>query len=192
MKLNDPYINYIIISAYQSKENGLQNRLEFSRLQDKLIYKDFTIMEMGGNDNQPSFLAYKDCDNNELRYDAIELMDSFKQEFVIVKYLQEIDAKKILFDGRESILGVVEYSGDTNHHNFYVEGLGFSFEPKKRYWTPKKVTDFKKGMIVEILNNNNQWVNKEIKDPEVEYERMYKVLIKYNKLRIESIDRIYK
>tara|TARA_R110000772_G_scaffold5341_4_gene19176 strand:+ start:1449 stop:2018 length:570 start_codon:yes stop_codon:yes gene_type:complete len=187
MRLNDPYINYIIVSAYQSKEDDLKNRLEFSRLQDKLIYKDFTILEMGSN-SQPSFLAYKDCDNNELRYDAIELMDNFKQEFVIVKYLNESDAKKILFNGTELLLGVVEYSGDSNHHNFYVEGQGFSFEPRKRYWTPKKVTDFKSGMIVEILNNDNQWIEKEVKDPEVEFERMYKVLSKYNKLRTESKD----
>tara|TARA_R110000772_G_scaffold2410_4_gene8539 strand:- start:29920 stop:30480 length:561 start_codon:yes stop_codon:yes gene_type:complete len=182
MRLNDPYINYIIISAYRSNEDNLKNRLDLSRLQDKLIFKDFTILEMGGT--QPSYLAYKDCDNDELRYDAIELMDSFKQEFVIVKYLNESDAKKILFDGRELLLGVVEYSGNTSHHNFYVEGQGFSFEPRTRYWIPKKSKDIKKGMILEILNNDNQWVEKEVKDPEVEYERMYKILSKYNKVRI--------
>lgn len=188
MRLNDPYINYIIISAYQSDEDDLKNRLEHSRLQDKLIFRDFTILEMGGNGSVPSLLAYKDCDNNELRYDAIELMDDFKQEFVIVKYLNEGDAKKIVHDGSELLLGVVEYSGDNSHHNFFVEGSVFSFEPRKRYWDPKKVSDFSEGMVVEILDNNNQWIEKVIKDPEVEYERMYKVLIKYDKIRIEYKD----
>lgn len=190
MRLDDPYINYIIISAYQSKEDDFKNRLEFSRLHDKLIYKDFTILEMGSN-SQPSFLAYKECDDNELRYDAIELMDDFKQKFVIVKYLNETDAKKILHDGREKLLGVVEYSGDENHHNFYVEGKGFSFEPKVRYWSPRDLKDFKEGMVVEFLNNNNQWVEKVVKDPEVEYERMYKLLSRYGKLRAPMNEDIY-
>lgn len=183
MRLDDPYINYIIISAHQSKDNGLDNRLEMSRLQDKLILKDFTIMEMGGS--HPSYLAYKECGNDELRYDAIELMDSFRQEFVIVKYRNESEAKKILFDGRENLLGVVEYSGQDNHHNFYVEGRGFSFEPRKRYWVPG-VNQLRKGMIVEVMNNQGQWVEREISDPEVEYERMYKLLSKYNKFRAEN------
>lgn len=184
MRLDDPFINYIIISAYQSKEDDIKNRLAFSRLQDKLIYKDFTILEMGGV--QPSYLAYKDCDNDELRYDAIELMDSMKQEFVIVKYKGETEAKKILFDGRENLLGIVGYNGNENNHNFFVEGVSFSFEPRKRYYKPNGLKDFKEGMIVEILNNDGQWIEKRVKDPEVEYERMYKLLSKYNKIRIEQ------
>jgi len=185
MKLDDPYINYIIISAYQSKEDDLKNRLESSRLQDKLLFRDFIILEMGGS--QPSYLAYKDdeYDNDELRYDAIELMDSFGQEYVIVKYKGEKEAKKILFDGREDLLGIVEYQGESNNHNFFVEGRAFSFEPRKRYITPRSVNDFRKGMIVELKNNNGEWMQKKVNDPEVEYERMYKLMIKYDKIRIE-------
>jgi hypothetical protein len=185
MKLDDPYINYIIISAYQSEQDDFKNRLELSRLQDKLIFRDFTILEMGGI--QPSYLAYKteEYDNDELRYDAIELMDSFKQEYVIVKYKGENEAKKILFDGSESLLGVVEYQGDNNNHNFFVEGRAFSFEPRKRYYTPRGLNDFREGMIIEMKNNYGEWVQKKVVDPEVEYERMYKLMMKYDKIRIE-------
>ena len=182
MKLNDPYINYIIISGFQSDKDDLVNRLADSRLFDKLIFKDFTVLSMGGN--QPSYLAYKDCTNDELRYDAIELMDTFKQNFVICKYIDETEAKKILFDGRESLLGIVKYEGNEDNHNFFVEGNTFSFEPRKRYWKPSQVDHFKEGMVIEMLDNNNQWVEKVVKDPEVEYERMYKLLIKYDKLKV--------
>jgi len=139
---------------------------------------------MGGD--QPSYLAYKECTNNELRYDAIELMDRYKQEYVICKYTGESQAKKILFDGQEQILGVVKYEGDLDNHNFFVEGQAFSFKQQKRYFTPTKPSDFKEGMIVEILNNNGDWIEKEVKDPEVEYERMYKILMKYDKIKIEQ------
>lgn len=182
MKLNDPNINYIIISGYQSDKDDLVNRLFDSRLFDKLIFKDFTVLLMGGS--QPSYLAYKDCSNDELRYDAIELMDTFKQSFVICKYIGEVEAKKILFDGRESLLGIVKYEGNADNHNFFIEGNTFSFEPRKRYWIPSEVKHFTEGMIVEIKDNNNQWVEKKVKDPEVEYERMFKLLIKYNKLKV--------
>ena len=116
MKLDDPYINYIIISGYQSNKDDLNNRLANSKLFDKLIFKDFTVINMGGS--QPSFLAYKDCSNDELRYDAIELMDAFKQKYVICKYTKETEAKKILFDGSESLLGLVKYEGNENNHFF--------------------------------------------------------------------------
>jgi hypothetical protein len=191
MKLDDPYINYIIISAYQSKEDDLKNRMGYSKLQDSLIFKDFTILPMGGN--RPSILAYKEnYDNDELRYDAIELMDEYKQEYVIVKYSGEEIAKKILYDGREDLLGVVEYKGDENNHNFFVEGKAFSFEPRKRYIKPGSLKDFEKGMIVEFKNNNGEWQEKEVRDPEVEYERMYKLLIKYDKIRIQYSDSHFK
>lgn len=184
MRLDDTNINYLIVSAYQGDKDDFTNRLENSKLFDSLIFRDFTVLEMGGN--QPSYLAYKDCDNDEIRYDAIELMDMFKQEFVICKYMGESEAKKIMFDGQEKILGIVKYKGNNDNHNFFVEGNAVSFEPRKRYWKPSKSSDFKEGMIVEIKNNNGEWTEKVVKDPEVEYERMYKLLIKYGKIKVEK------
>jgi hypothetical protein len=190
IKLNDPYINYIIITGYKSEGDDLENRMQNSYLMDELLYRDFNVLEMKGK--MPSFLAYKECDDNDLRYDAIELMDKFKQEFAIIKYTGDNEAKKILFDGREHLLGLVQYDGVEENHNFFVEGQAFSFEPRKRYWTPKSVKDIKKGMIVELKNNQGEWIEKKVKDPEVEYERIYKLMLKYNKLRIEHNDEFLK
>ena len=184
MKLDDPYINYIVISAYKGTSADVENRLSHSRLCDSLLYKDFTIIEMSGT--TPSVLAYKTMDNNDLRYDAIELMDKYSQEYVIVKYKGETEAKKIHFDGREMLLGIVKYDGDASNHNFFVEGTAFSFKNKKRYNIPKRMEDFKKGMIIEMKNNNGDWVESTVNDPEVEYHRMYKILMRYDKIRIES------
>ena len=46
MRLNDPYVNYIIISAYKGGDIDLDNRLAMSKLQDKLIYRDFNVLEI--------------------------------------------------------------------------------------------------------------------------------------------------
>ena len=186
MKLDDPYINYLIITAYKSKTDDIENRMQNSYLMDELIYRDFNVLEMHGD--MPSFLAYKECNDNDLRYDAIEVMDKFKQEFSIIKYTNESEAKKLLYDGREDILGIVKYEGVEENHNFFVNGQAFSFEPRKRYWTPKGLKDIKEGMILEIKNNQGEWIEKKVKDPEVEYERIYKLMLKYNKIRVVHND----
>ena len=187
MRLDDSYINFIIISAYRGEDDNLENRLRHSKLHDTLIHRDFNVMEMSGN--QPCYIAYKECDNNDLRYDAIELMDQYKQQYVIVKYKGEVESKKITYEGKELLLGLVEYSGEQeSNENFFVEGRAFSFEPRKRYWTPKKVGDIKEGMVVELKDNSGNWVEKVVKDPEVEYERMYKLMSRYNKLRIPYVN----
>ena len=41
-------------------------------------------------------------------------------------------------------------------------------------------------MIVEYFNEN-KWTKKQISNIETEYENMYKLLIKYKKLRIEQL-----
>ena len=48
-----------------------------------------------------------------------------------------------------------------------------------------KKEDFKVGMIVEYLNNKN-WIKREVKNIDVEYEDLYKLLIKYDKIRVAS------
>ena len=49
----------------------------------------------------------------------------------------------------------------------------------------KKKEDFKVGMIVEYFNNN-QWNEKLVENPNEEWNNMYKLMLKYNKLRIQS------
>ena len=41
-------------------------------------------------------------------------------------------------------------------------------------------------MIVEYFSNKN-WTKKEIKNLDIEFEDMYKLLIKYDKIRVASI-----
>ena len=63
----------------------------------------------------------------------------------------------------------------------------FSFVESKRYRIPKSKDDFKAGMIIEYFNNN-QWSQKVVENPNDEWERMYKLLLKYDKIRVQSIN----
>ena len=45
------------------------------------------------------------------------------------------------------------------------------------------MTDFKEGMIIEIKNNKNQWLPREVMNPEKEWDKMYSLLVKYGRVR---------
>ena len=58
---------------------------------------------------------------------------------------------------------------------------------EKRYWIPKKKDDFRVGMIVEYFSNNT-WNEKLVENPNDEWDRMYKLMLKYDKIRIQSVN----
>jgi hypothetical protein len=123
-------------------------------------------------------------DNNSLRKDSIFLMDEFEQKSIIVKYKDDIEYKLIENTGEEFLLHIELYPDLNENRNLYVfNGISFAFEKKKRYFFPSKKEDIKKGMIVEYLNED-RWILKTINNVDLEYEKMYKLLMKYKKMRV--------
>jgi len=190
MKLNDRSAYYMIISGTHPLQDEYTNRLYTSKLEDSLYLKEYKLIKLGNGHDNFSFIAYKDnlnlndnyISNNILRYDAIELMDMFYQDFVIVKYYNEKKAKRILKDGSERTVGLSNYNGDLGN-SYYNEGFSFSFVDEQEFFIPKRMEDFKSGMIVEIKNNLNQWIPKEVVDPKKEWDKMYNLLVRYNRIR---------
>ena len=41
-------------------------------------------------------------------------------------------------------------------------------------------------MVVEYLNNKNKWCEMIVNNPDDEWDKLYKLLIKYNKVRISN------
>ena len=79
MNLLDKNVNYIIISAYSAKKSDYDNTIALRRLENKLYLKEYSIYKLNSGNNECYYYAYKNCTNKELRYDAIELLDEFKQ-----------------------------------------------------------------------------------------------------------------
>jgi hypothetical protein len=117
-------------------------------------------------------------------HDAIYLMDEFDQDTVIVKYKGDEIATKIESTGTEKPMSVAIYDSDLKNKTYLYNGVSFSFVEKKRYFFPKKKEDLKNGMIVEFFNNN-KWIQRQVISIESEYEKMFKLLIKYEKIRVE-------
>jgi hypothetical protein len=189
LNLNDKNTHYVIITANKEGVGEEMNKERNSLLEDSLFRRNYRLVKLGGiydGVEEDSFLAFKDVSpisNNEIRYDVIELIDQFEQECAIVKYLGEETPKKVMNNGSEEPMGLVKYSGSSDNRSYFYNGISFSFSEKKRYYTPKKKEDFKEGMVIEYLNDNKIWVEKEVVNPEKEYNNMYKLLIKYNRIR---------
>jgi len=186
--LSDPNISYLLISPEKSDNLPSDNNLNCEKVCSILYSKDYTIIPVTGyyeNKYEKSFIAISsDDDNDSLRFDAIYLMDKFDQDAVIVKYKGDEIATKVESTGTEKPMSVAIYDSDLKNKTYLYNGVSFSFVEKKRYFFPKKKEDLKNGMIVEFFNNN-KWIQRQVINIESEYEKMFKLLIKYEKIRVE-------
>lgn len=148
-------------------------------------YQIIPIKEFYKNQYDDSIIAYSNIDNDEIRKDLIFLLNHFHEDNAIIKYLGETEAKRLFRDGSEKPLNTVLYNTDSNNKSYLYNGLSFSFVEGVRYWKPTKKEDFKVGMLVEFMNNN-KWYKQKVENPSVEYDGLYKLLIKYDKIRVVS------
>ena len=176
--LEQPNTSYLIISASN-----------MDALTSILWSKEYQILPIQGfyeGEFEDSIMAYKQVENDELRRDAILLLDQYGQESAIIKYLGDTEPKKIFFNGDERPLGVVMFNTDAKNKSYLHNGVSFSFVERTRYRVPKTKEELRAGMIVEYMSND-KWHQKRIHDLDQEWEKMYKLLLKYEKLRIEML-----
>lgn len=179
MNLQNPNISYLILPHGNIDD-----------MTSVLYAKEYQILPLQAYFKESfndSAMGYSDVDNNTLRKDTLFLLNHFHQESAIIKYKGETAPKKIFRDGSERILEINMYNTDSKLVSYLYRGLSFSFAEGKRYWTPKSKEDFKSGMIVEYFNNN-QWVEKVVENTNSEWDNLYKLLVKYDKIRVESIN----
>lgn len=175
--LEHPSTSYVILSS---------NNMD--ALTSILWSKDYQILPMKGYYNgefEDSIMAYKMVENDELRRDVVLMLDLHKQESAIIKYMGETEPKKLFYNGEERPLGVVMFNTDSKNKSYLHNGVSFSFVEKARYWIPKSKSDLRDGMLVEYLNNN-KWHQKRIHNLDMEWEKMFKLLSKYQKLRVSE------
>jgi hypothetical protein len=178
LDLENPKLSFILISS-----DVLDDMMSI------LYAKNYQMLPIQGyyqGQYENSALAFSSIDNDELRKDLIFLLNHLKQDCGIIKYKGETGAKKVFSDGSEKPLGITLYNTDSDNVSYLHNGLSFSFVEQVRYWKPTKVEDFKTGMVVEYLNNN-KWCQRKVQNPKQEWDDMFKLLVKYNKLRVASI-----
>ena len=177
MNLQEQNMSYVILSS-----DKLDDMISI------LYAKEYQIIPIKGyyrGQYEDSVIAFGRVDNDNLRKDVLFLINHFHQECAIIKYLGETSVKKIFKDGSEKPLGIVMYNTDAENISYLYNGVSFSFVEQVIYWKPTKKEDFRVGMLVEYFNKD-KWYERLVEDPSQEYEKIYKLLIKYNKVRVAS------
>jgi hypothetical protein len=175
--LNNPKLSFILLSS-----NSIDD------LTSVLYAKCYQLMPIKGyyrNQYEDSVLAWGDFDNDEMRQDLLFLLQHFSQDCGFIKYTGETDVRKVYRDGSERNMATTLYNADEDNVSYLLNGLSFSFVERVRYWKPKKLEDFKVGMIVEYMNGN-KWYQKKVENPNKEWNDMFMLLVKYDKLRVVS------
>jgi len=174
MNFNDKDISYLIVSS-----NDMVSILwakDYKVIPIKSYYKGIF---------EDSAIAFGG-DNDSIRADMLFLLNHLNEDNGIVKYRGETNVKKVFSNGSEIPMGIDLYNSDENIKSYLFEGLSLSFVEQNRYWKPKKIEDFKVGMVVEYFNKN-KWLSQKVENPLDEYNNLYKLLIKYDKIRVPFI-----
>lgn len=175
LDLKNPNFSYILVSSDNLKS-----------LTSYLYSRDFYLVDIKGyyeGKFEDSLIAFTNLDKEELYNECVHIMNYFDQDCVIAKFKNENSAVKIFQDGQQKPLGILLYNTDSSNKSYIHDGLSFSFVEKQLYYFPKNKEDFKTGMVIECFSNN-KWIEKKVENPDIEYNKMYSLLIKYNKIRI--------
>jgi hypothetical protein len=186
LQLTNESTSYFIISAFKSENNREINEKLKNNLRDDLYLKDYIITPIDGyykGLSESSYIAQRSVDNNELRQDSIELMTKYDQDEIVIKYIGEDVIKKIELDGNERNLVMGNF--DPEHRSYIFENITFSLMDQKRYRFPKNSEEFKVGYVVEMMGSSGNWIQKEVTNPNDEWDNLYKTLSKYDRVRIE-------
>lgn len=187
--LTDPKISFILLNSENKSVSDLQNNWNCERLCSVLYSKDYTVFplkEVYQNEYSRAFLGISsESNNDDIRLDALDILEFLDIEDGIIKYSGESQPVRLTKTGHETPLNFSTYESSENSKVYIHEGVSFSFKESQRYFVPKKKEDLKSGMIIEYMNNN-KWNKKEINDLDEEFDRMYRLLIKYEKLRIPT------
>lgn len=153
---------------------------ESSNLISYLYSREYHLKDIKKNSNgvlNNFIIAYTNLSDNDLRKDSLHIMEHFNIDHIIIKYSDEI--KRVSKDGVEIPLDI---TNDINETSYICDYDIFSFIPKKQYVYPKIKSQLSNNMIVEMLLNN-KWVNHKIKNIDIEYENIFNLMIKYQKVR---------
>jgi hypothetical protein len=148
-------------------------------------YHIINIKNFFNGEFKDAMVAFIGDDSDKLRSDSLHLIKHFSVEYLYIKYFGDTDCFKLLPSGEEYPYKWEKWNTDPYKITFIHSGLSFSFSEQKRWYKPKEIGDFKIGMTVECFSDG-KWIRMMVKNPQSEWNDIYKLMIKWDKIRICS------
>jgi len=180
---NNPYL---IIDPFDNRLTHIQNRILLEKITSYLYSFNYTLFPMSThfkNEKTNSIFAISPEENSAIKDKCKFLFTHFSEKNIYIKYKDKNSVISMNKDLLEDNLNIELYPSNINEKVYVIHGLSFSFEKLKKYFFPKNKEHFKNDMVVEYFNNN-RWISKRIENIDSEYDKMLKLLVKYEKVRI--------
>lgn len=181
MTANDS-VQYIIITGVSGRNSESENTFQTQKLLDNLYCFEYVVYPIMNYKGHRYFLAYKDGNTAEFKKECLQFINNYKQDFAIVKFSGKEHPVKLYKDGTDRLLHPTIFENAA--HSFIYNGTTFSFRESKKYHLIKSKDELSNDMIIEYLDNNKQWVERKVENVDSEYEDFYKLMIKYDKVRL--------
>lgn len=177
--LQNPEYSFILVPDYPGVTSYL-----FSR--------DYFLYELKSYYNghfENCYLAFTEMESQELRKDSLHLIEHFGTDDLYIKYRNDNLIRLLHASGGESPYSILEYNTNSAYKSYIHNGISFSLIEAAEYYYPTNKNDLKNGMVVECLTTKG-WQEKVVENSEIEYQKSYGLLMKYQKLRIRK-NKIY-
>lgn len=186
-KLNDPNISFILCSPELDNISLIENNNRNSSMVNLLYSLEYNLIAINSSHQSKLsryYIGLSNINNDKLRNEAIFIMEQFSLNEIFLKYKKSENIIRINIAGEEFPNVINYYDNDFSKKIFLYEGISFTLNEQKRFAIPREKSDLKNGMIVEYLNNDNVWKERIINDINLEYDKTYKLMMKYEKIRI--------
>jgi hypothetical protein len=186
INLNDINLSYIIASPEIEGLSQTENIHRNNTFINMLYSMNYSIIPIWGFQNavyEKYYIAISSEDNDIFEKETRLIINQFCFNEIIVKFKGESLLTRILWNSEKFPIEVKYYDNSMDKKVFIHEGVTFTLNEQKRYYFPSKKEHLKEGMLIEYFNNN-LWTQKKINNLDLEYEKMYKLLMKYEKIRI--------
>jgi hypothetical protein len=186
INLNDINLSYIIATPEIDGLSQTENTLRTNKFLNLLYSMNYSIVPIWGFQDavyEKYYIAFTSEDNHILEKESKLLINQFCFNELMMKFKGDTLLTRVLWNGEKFPVEVKYYDNSMDKKVFIHEGITFTLNEQKRYYFPSKKEHLKEGMIVEYFNNN-LWHQKVIQDLDTEYEKMYKLFMKYEKLRV--------
>ncbi len=173
MDLNNKDISYVIFSGNK-----------WSQIMSYLYSKEYTIHEMRTVQSDfigKAILTYSSISNSELEKDTLFILEHFEEDHAYIKFKDTTEIQRISKYNINPV-SVSMYESNDDQLKYIIGEYSFSFNKMDKYMLLEKKEQITEGMCLEYFNDN-KWNKTIVNDVDKEWNSMYSLLSKYNKLR---------